>query len=204
MITIIIDDNNKARDLLQEQQHHFQFEQEVFYESMKHEYDKLHYQLNHYMQVSKEIIKQNNHLNKQNNQLKMALKYATSGHSGHPMIITTKATKPKSNTTSKSKKAFKKWYKTNIGSDFIEYLELFERAGFDDLRTIRHLNHEQELADLGIHKPGHRLYILDKIENYKLQSQEVALPAINKLQQHNDDPLIINNADCVEGSFKTE
>jgi len=51
----------------------------------------------------------------------------------------------------------------------MQYFELFSSAGFDDLRTIRHILHESELTDLGIDKKGHRLYILDKIENYRLQ-----------------------------------
>ena len=214
--------HKQARDLLQEQQHYFQYEQEIFYESMKHEYDKLHYQLNHYMEVSKQIIRQNTKLRDENSKLKNALQFTKTG--GHYYLLNTSGKKSLSSTTnSKHKKEFRKWYKQEIGEDFMEYLELFKDAGFDDLRTIRHINHEQELIDLGIEKRGHRLLILDKIENYRLQyhqqnQDDVALPAfqqcssspVNKSQHHNmNNPLLLNDSisgdgDHIEGSLKTE
>merc|ERR1712176_1300315 len=178
--------NKEARDLLQEQQYYFQYEQEVFYSSMKHEYDKLHYQLNHFMDVSKQLIKANTELKHENMKLKSTLKYAKIGGLKNGIMIT----KKKSDKNSKFKKEFKKWFKKEIGTDFMEYYECFVDSGFDDLRTIRHINHERELEDLGIDKKGHRLHILDKIESFRLQQQasqdDVALPA---LQNHASSPI---------------
>merc|ERR1711902_99711 len=160
--------------------YYFQYEKEVFYSSMKHEYDKLHYQLNHVMDVSKQLIKANDLLKHENIKLKSRLKHDNDGNG--KMI---------SDKNSKFKREFKKWFKKEIGTDFMEYYDCFVNSGFDDLRTIRHINHEQELEDLGIEKKGHRLHILDKIENYRLQyhqtnQNDVALAAF---QNVNSSPL---------------
>jgi len=174
----------EARKLLQEQQSHFQFEQQVIYGSVKHEYDKLHYQLQHYVDFNKQLIKSNHQLKHDNMALKAALKYGKVGdahnyhHKSNAAIIVTKKAKPES----KHKREFKKWFKREIGSDFMEYFDKFAEAGFDDLRTVRHILHESELSDLGIDKKGHRLHIMDKIENYRLQynqsnQADVAQPA---------------------------
>eukprot|EP00485_Elphidium_margaritaceum_P016685 CAMPEP_0202733072 /NCGR_PEP_ID=MMETSP1385-20130828/187981_1 /ASSEMBLY_ACC=CAM_ASM_000861 /TAXON_ID=933848 /ORGANISM="Elphidium margaritaceum" /LENGTH=614 /DNA_ID=CAMNT_0049399399 /DNA_START=60 /DNA_END=1904 /DNA_ORIENTATION=+ len=200
-----------ARDLLQEQQHYFRYEKEVFYESMKHEYEKLHYQLRHVMNVNKQMFEVNTQLKHENMKLQMALKYSNSGHAtsssggGDAVLM---VSKKRSSGQSAKNKEFKKWFRAEIGDDFIDYYQLFVDSGFDDLRTIRHIHHERELVDLGITKKGHRLHILDKIEHYRMQAQalhrdEVALPA-HAPPPVNDSLNELQEIDCEEGSFKTQ
>merc|ERR1719242_440061 len=119
-------------------------------------------------------------------------------HNSNLSVIITKKNK---SSDSKHRRDFKKWFKKEIGSDFMEYFELFGSAGFDDLRTIRHILHESELADLGIDKKGHRLYILEKIENYRFQFNQSHLanvaqpaPAAAAAAVNGNSPLLMGAA----------
>eukprot|EP01083_Nonionella_stella_P073092 197395_1 len=184
--------NKQAMELLQEQQIHFQYEHELFYSSLKHEYDKLHYQRDHYMNLSTQLLKTNTQLKHQNTKWRRARK------AGH-VIVARK-------TETKHKKEFKKWFKKQLGNDFMEYFEYFVMSGFDDLRTIRYITHEEQLLELGIAKPGHRLHILNKIESYRLStnSDEVAQAANPSGHSMNVDDLFPNDAvECVEGVKET-
>jgi len=180
--------SNETRELLQTQQHYFQFEQEVFYQSMKHEYDKLRNQLTHFMNLSEKLIKDNTSLKRENIELNIAVSNVRKTH-GHRLNLYNNSSAGNVFEKKTSKK-FRKWFKKEIGSDFMQYYDCFVNSGFDDLRTIRHINHEQELVELGIDKKGHRLHILDKIESFRLQQQasqdDVALPA---LQNHASSPI---------------
>merc|ERR1712154_530366 len=110
------------------------------------------------------------------------------------------------NVQKSTNKTFKKWFKKEIGADFLGYYDFFVNSGFDDLRTIRHIHHEQELIDLGIHKKGHRLHILDKIENYRLSQQanhddaNIAMPAG---QKYDASPIQFNQNDD-EGNIEMD
>ena len=187
----------------------------MFYESMKHEYNKLHHQLNHFMNLSEKLIKDNTQLKRENIELNMAVsnvRKVGTGHAHRLSLFNHSSAGSLSTNISEKKtsKKFRKWFKKEIGADFMEYYDCFVSSGFDDLRTIRHINHEQELVELGIDKKGHRLHILDKIESYRLQQQanqdDVALPA---LQQCASSPinksLFDGNLSDIEGAIlKTE
>jgi len=188
--------SQQARDLLEEQRRLFRAEQELFYGSVKHEYDKLHYQLNHFVDLNKQLIANNI-------SLKTALSsYAKAGG----VVVTRNGPRPRS----KHHREFEKWFRREIGSDFMIYFDRFASAGFDDLRTIRHILHETELAELGIDKKGHRLHILDKIESYRLQltqSEDAGDVARADTVANGRPPDDIEEhfvAEDVEGNQKTE
>lgn len=151
----------------------------MFALTVKRQMKEMHNRLNQYAEYHNQSLKTNqqlkheiHQLKQENITLKTALKYGKVGdahsysHNSNLSVILTKKNK---SSDSRHRRDFKKWFKKEIGNDFMQYFELFSSAGFDDLRTIRHILHESELTDLGIDKKGHRLYILDKIENYRLQ-----------------------------------
>jgi len=211
--------SKEARDLLQEQQYHFEFEQRFFYDTMMHEYEHLRFQLKHQNEVIKQLLAENN-------QFKVALSYYKNdgrASSTTPRVEASNVniTKKRSNQTpssksSKQRKEFRKWFKREIGDEFMaEYFELFVHAGFDDLTSLMHIHNEQDLVNLGITKTGHIRKIFAVIESYQLQNtQDIAPPALHpsasspvnksvaQQQGQLNDLQYYNNYD--EGTLRTE
>mmetsp|Transcript_70514 Transcript_70514/g.112051 ORF Transcript_70514/g.112051 Transcript_70514/m.112051 type:complete len:187 (-) Transcript_70514:260-820(-) len=186
---------------------------------MMHEYEHLRFQLKHQNEVIKQLLAENN-------QFKVALSYYKNdgrASSTTPRVEASNVniTKKRSNQTpssksSKQRKEFRKWFKREIGDEFMaEYFELFVHAGFDDLTSLMHIHNEQDLVNLGITKTGHIRRIFAVIESYQLQNtQDIAPPALHpsasspvnksvaQQQGQLNDLQYYNNYD--EGTLRTE